>query len=274
MTSTIVWTKIDEAPALATYSFLPIVQAFTKGTGVEVVTSDISLAGRILAAFPERLREDQRIADNLAALGALTLTPEANIIKLPNISASVPQLKAAIAELQSQGFDVPDYPEAPATDEEKATAAAYSKVLGSAVNPVLREGNSDRRAPLSVKHFAKKHPHRLGAWDPATKARVATMTEGDFYGNEQSVVMPDGGDLRIEHVGADGAVTVLAAKVPTLPGEIVDGTFMSVAKLRDFYAAQIEAAKADGLLLSLHLKATMMKAVSYTHLTLPTSDLV
>jgi len=259
MTSTIVWTKIDEAPALATYSFLPIVQAFTKGTGVEVVTSDISLAGRILAAFPERLREDQRIADNLAALGALTLTPEANIIKLPNISASVPQLKAAIAELQSQGFDVPDYPEAPATDEEKATAAAYSKVLGSAVNPVLREGNSDRRAPLSVKNFAKKHPHRLGAWDPATKARVATMTEGDFYGNEQSVVMPDGGDLRIEHVGADGAVTVLAAKVPTLPGEIVDGTFMSVAKLRDFYAAQIEAAKADGLLLSLHLKATMMK---------------
>ena len=259
MTSTIVWTKIDEAPALATYSFLPIVQAFTKGTGVEVVTSDISLAGRILAAFPERLREDQRIADNLAALGALTLTPEANIIKLPNISASVPQLKAAIAELQSQGFDVPDYPEAPATDEEKATAAAYSKVLGSAVNPVLREGNSDRRAPLSVKHFAKKHPHRLGAWDPATKARVATMTEGDFYGNEQSVVMPDGGDLRIEHVDADGAVTVLAAKVPTLPGEIVDGTFMSVAKLRDFYAAQIEAAKADGLLLSLHLKATMMK---------------
>ncbi len=259
MTSTIVWTKIDEAPALATYSFLPIVQAFTKGTGVEVVTSDISLAGRILAAFPERLREDQRIADNLAALGALTLTPEANIIKLPNISASVPQLKAAIAELQSQGFDVPDYPEAPATDEEKATAAAYSKVLGSAVNPVLREGNSDRRAPLSVKNFAKKHPHRLGAWDPATKARVATMTEGDFYGNEQSVVMPDGGDLRIEHVDADGAVTVLAAKVPTLPGEIVDGTFMSVAKLRDFYAAQIEAAKADGLLLSLHLKATMMK---------------
>ena len=259
MTSTIVWTKIDEAPALATYSFLPIVQAFTKGTGVEVVTSDISLAGRILAAFPERLGADQRIGDNLAELGALTLTPEANIIKLPNISASVPQLKAAIAELRSQGFDVPDYPEAPATDEEKATAAAYSKVLGSAVNPVLREGNSDRRAPLSVKNFAKKHPHRLGAWDPATKAHVATMTEGDFYGNEQSVVMADGGDLRIEHVAADGTVTVLAAKVPTLPGEIVDGTFMSVAKLREFYAAQIEAAKAAGLLLSLHLKATMMK---------------
>lgn len=259
MTSTIVWTKIDEAPALATYSLLPIVQAFTKGTGVDVTTSDISLAGRILAAFPERLRDDQRIGDNLAALGALTLTPEANIIKLPNISASVPQLKAAIAELQSQGFDVPDYPETPETDAEKATAAAYSKVLGSAVNPVLREGNSDRRAPLSVKNFAKKNPHRLGAWDPATKARVETMTEGDFYGNEQSVVMPDGGDLRIEHVADDGAVTVLAASVPTLPGEIVDGTFMSVAKLREFYAAQIEAAKADDLLLSLHLKATMMK---------------
>ncbi len=259
MTSTIVWTKIDEAPALATYSLLPIVQAFTKGTGVDVTTSDISLAGRILSTFPQRLREDQRVGDNLAALGALTLTPEANIIKLPNISASVPQLKAAIAELQSQGFDVPDYPEAPETDEEKATAAAYSKVLGSAVNPVLREGNSDRRAPLSVKNFAKKNPHRLGAWDPATKARVATMTDGDFYGNEQSVVMADGGDLRIEHVAADGAVTVLAAKVPTLPGEIVDGTFMSVATLRDFYAAQIEAAKADDLLLSLHLKATMMK---------------
>ena len=259
MTSTIVWTKIDEAPALATYSLLPIVQAFTKGTGVDVTTSDISLAGRILATFPERLREDQRIGDNLAALGALTLTPEANIIKLPNISASVPQLKAAIAELQSQGFDVPDYPEAPETDAEKATAAAYSKVLGSAVNPVLREGNSDRRAPLSVKNFAKKNPHRLGAWDPATKARVATMTDGDFYGNEQSVVVEDGGVLRIEHVAEDGSVTVLAASVPTLPGEIVDGTFMSVAKLREFYAAQIEAAKADDLLLSLHLKATMMK---------------
>ena len=259
MTSTIVWTKIDEAPALATYSLLPIVQAFTKGTGVEVTTSDISLAGRILATFPERLRADQQIGDNLAELGALTLRPEANIIKLPNISASVPQLKAAIAELQSQGFDVPDYPETPETDAEKATAAAYSKVLGSAVNPVLREGNSDRRAPLSVKNFAKKNPHRLGAWDPATKAHVATMTEGDFYGNEQSVVMEDGGDLRIEHVGADGTVTVLAPKVSTLPGEIVDGTFMSVAKLREFYAAQIEAAKADGLLLSLHLKATMMK---------------
>ena len=259
MTSQIVWTQIDEAPALATYSFLPIVQAFTKGTGVEVVTSDISLSGRILAAFPERLAPEQRVADNLAALGELTLRPEANIIKLPNISASVPQLKAAIKELQDKGYAVPDYPEAPATEQEKAVHAAYAKVLGSAVNPVLREGNSDRRAPLSVKNFAKKHPHRLGAWDPATKARVATMTSVDFYGNEQSVVMADGGDLRIEHVGADGTVTVLKDKVGTLPGEIVDGTFMSVSALREFYAAGIEAAKADGLLLSLHLKATMMK---------------
>ena len=259
MTSEIVWTQIDEAPALATYSFLPIVQAFTKGTGVDVVTSDISLSGRILSAFPERLTEAQRVPDNLAALGALTLRPEANIIKLPNISASVPQLKAAIAELQSQGYAVPDYPESPATDEEKAVHTAYAKVLGSAVNPVLREGNSDRRAPLSVKNFAKKHPHRLGAWDPATKARVETMTSGDFYGNEKSVVMADGGDLRIEHVAADGTVTVLKDKVATLPGEIVDGTFMSVSALREFYAAQIEAAKSDGLLLSLHLKATMMK---------------
>ena len=259
MTSQIVWTQIDEAPALATYSFLPIVQAFTKGTGVEVVTSDISLSGRILAAFPERLAPEQQVADNLAALGELTLRPEANIIKLPNISASVPQLKAAIKELQDKGYAVPDYPEAPATEQEKAVHAAYAKVLGSAVNPVLREGNSDRRAPLSVKNFAKKHPHRLGAWDPATKARVATMTSGDFYGNEQSVVMADGGDLRIEHVGADGTVTVLKDKVGTLPGEIVDGTFMSVSALREFYAAGIEAAKADGLLLSLHLKATMMK---------------
>jgi isocitrate dehydrogenase len=259
MTSEIVWTQIDEAPALATYSFLPIVQAFTRGTGVDVVTSDISLSGRILSTFPDRLTPEQQVPDNLAALGALTLRPEANIIKLPNISASVPQLKAAIKELQDKGYAVPDYPEAPATDEEKAVHAAYAKVLGSAVNPVLREGNSDRRAPLSVKNFAKKHPHRLGAWDPATKARVETMTSGDFYGNEQSVVLADGGDLRIEHVAADGAVTVLKDAVATLPGEIVDGTFMSVAALRDFYAAQIDAAKADGLLLSVHLKATMMK---------------
>ncbi len=257
--SKIVWTQIDEAPALATYSFLPIVQAFTKGTGVEVVPSDISLAGRIIASFPERMSDAQRVPDNLAALGALTLTPEANIIKLPNISASVPQLKAAIAELQSKGYDVPDYPEEPQTDEEKATFAAYAKVLGSAVNPVLREGNSDRRAPLSVKNFAKKNPHRLGAWSPDSKARVAHMTSGDFFGNEQSVVMDNGGGIRIEFTGADGSTGVLAGGLTALPGEILDGTFMSKAALRDFYAAQIAAAREEGLLLSLHLKATMMK---------------
>ncbi|PID97019.1 MAG: isocitrate dehydrogenase (NADP(+)) [Actinomycetales bacterium] len=260
MTSTIVWTKTDEAPALATYSLLPIVQAFTRGTGVDVVSSDVSLAGRILAAFPERLTDKQRVDNNLAALGALTQRPEANIIKLPNISASVPQLKAAIKELQDQGYDVPDYPESPVTVADKAVAAAYAKVLGSAVNPVLREGNSDRRAAASVKQYARSHPHRLGAWDAHAKARVATMTDGDFYGHEQSVVMVDGGDLRIEHEAADGTVTVLAEKVATHAGEIVDGTFLSVAKLRDFYRESIAAAKQDGLLLSLHLKATMMKA--------------
>jgi len=243
--SKIVWTQIDEAPALATYSFLPIVQAFTKGTGVEVVPSDISLAGRIIASFPERMSDAQRVPDNLAALGALTLTPEANIIKLPNISASVPQLKAAIAELQSKGYDVPDYPEEPQTDEEKATFAAYAKVLGSAVNPVLREGNSDRRAPLSVKNFAKKNPHRLGAWSPDSKARVAHMTSGDFFGNEQSVVMDNGGGIRIEFTGADGSTGVLAGGLTALPGEILDGTFMSKAALRDFYAAQIAAAREE-----------------------------
>lgn len=265
MTSKIVWTKIDEAPALATYSLLPIVQAFTRGTGVEVVTSDISLAGRIIAAFSQAdgpLAPEQRSEDNLGALGALATTPEANIIKLPNVSASVPQLKAAIAELQSKGYAVPDYPETPVTDAEKATAAAYAKVLGSAVNPVLREGNSDRRAPLSVKRFAQKNPHRLAAWDPDTKARVATMQAGDFYGNEQSVVMEQGGALRIElvaHAGTGESDEVLADGIQTLPGEIVDATYLSVEALRDFYREQIDAAKADDLLLSLHLKATMMK---------------
>ncbi|WP_203569149.1 NADP-dependent isocitrate dehydrogenase [Aestuariimicrobium ganziense] len=259
MSQIIHWTKIDEAPALATYSFLPIVQAFVAGTGVEVVTADISLAGRILAQFPERLQPEQRIDDNLTKLGELTLQPEANIIKLPNISASVPQLKAAIAELQGQGFDVPDYPENPAGADETEVAARYAKVLGSAVNPVLREGNSDRRAPVSVKNFARKHPHRLGAWTADNRARVATMTDGDFYGNEQSVVTDKATTLRIELQQADGSTTVLKDGISTLDGEIVDGTFLSVAKLRDFYAAQVEAAKAEDLLLSLHLKATMMK---------------
>lgn len=259
MTSTIMWTQIDEAPALATYSLLPIIWAFTKGTGVAVQTSDISLAGRILACFPERLTAEQRVDDDLRALGALTHKPEANIIKLPNISASVPQLKAAIKELQDKGYDVPDYPEEPETDVERAIATTYSRVLGSAVNPVLREGNSDRRAPLSVKSYSRKHPHKLGAWDPATKARVVTMSGHDFYGNEQSVVLEHGGDFRIEFVASDGTKAVLTETLTAAEGEILDGTFMSVADLRAYYAEQIEVAKADDLLLSLHLKATMMK---------------
>lgn len=255
---TIIWTTIDEAPALATHSLLPIVSAFTRTAGIDVQTRDISLAGRILAQFPDRLRDDQRVEDNLAALGELTQDPSANIIKLPNISASVPQLKAAIAELRSQGYDLPDYPEEPATDEERETQARYAKVLGSAVNPVLREGNSDRRAPLSVKNFARKNPHRLGAWNADIKARVADMTGDDFYGNEVSRVMDADDELRIELV-TEGGTTVLKDSVPVLAGEIVDGTFLSASALRDFYAAQIDAAKAEGLLLSLHLKATMMK---------------
>ncbi|WP_305074884.1 NADP-dependent isocitrate dehydrogenase [Propionivibrio sp.] len=257
--SKIIWTKIDEAPALATYSLLPIVQAFTKGTGVEVETSDISLAGRIIASFPERLTEAQRVPDNLTGLGELTLKPEANIIKLPNISASVPQLKEAIKELQGKGYNLPDYPENPQTEEEKEINARYSKVLGSAVNPVLREGNSDRRAPLSVKNFARKNPHKLGPWSADSKAQVAFMSAGDFYGNEKSVVMDAADELKIELVGLDGAVKVLKDKLKVSAGEIVDGTFMSKKALRAFYAEQIEKAKKDGLLLSLHLKATMMK---------------
>lgn len=257
--ATIVWTKIDEAPALATYSLLPIVQAFTKGTGVNVETRDISLAGRILASFPENLSEDQKIADELAYLGDLTQKPEANIIKLPNISASVPQLKEAISELQSQGYKVPDYPEDAKTDEEKAIQDRYAKCLGSAVNPVLREGNSDRRAPLSVKNFAKKNPHKLAAWAPDSKAHVAHMTSGDFYGNEQSLVMENGGDFKIELVDADGKTTVLKDKLKATPGEVLSATFMSAKALRQFFADQIEDAKKSGILLSLHLKATMMK---------------
>jgi len=259
MTSTIMWTRIDEAPALASYSLLPIIRAFTHGTGVEVQTKDISLAGRILASFPDRLTPEQRVDDDLRALGELTHRPEANIIKLPNISASVPQLKAAIKELQDKGYDLPDYPEEPQTDAEREIAATYSRVLGSAVNPVLREGNSDRRAPLSVKRYSRKHPHKLGPWDPSTKARVVTMSAHDFYGNEQSVVMEQGGDFSIEFVAADGTVSALTQTLTASDGEILDGTFMSVAALRAYYAEQIEAAKADDLLLSLHLKATMMK---------------
>ena len=256
---TILWTKIDEAPALATYSLLPIVQAFTAGTGVSVTTRDISLAGRILATFPEKLTDAQKVPDDLAELGQLTLSPDANIIKLPNISASVPQLKEAIRELQEQGYDVPDYPEVAATDAEKNIQARYAKVLGSAVNPVLREGNSDRRAPLAVKNFSRKNPHKLGAWTRDSKAEVASMDEGDFYGNEQSIVMETGGAFRIELMGKDGSTTVLKDGLTASPGEILDGTFMSVRALRTFYEEQMEDARTKGQLLSVHLKATMMK---------------
>jgi isocitrate dehydrogenase len=257
--STIIYTKIDEAPALATYSLLPILQAFTRGTGVEVETRDISLAGRIIANFPENLSESQRIPDYLTQLGELALTPEANIIKLPNISASIPQLKAAIKELQDHGYNVPNYPEAPSSDEEKAINVRYAKVLGSAVNPVLREGNSDRRAPLSVKAYAKKHPHKMSQWSVDSKAHVSHMSDGDFYGSEQSVTVPAETSVRIEYVSGANEVKVLKEKTALKAGEVIDTSVMNVRKLRDFYAEQIGEAKAEGVLLSLHLKATMMK---------------
>ena len=254
----IVWTQTDEAPALASWSLLPIVRAFTNGSGIEVVSSDISLAGRILGQFPDRLTPEQRVDDNLAKLGELAQSPDANIIKLPNISASIPQLKAAIKELQSQGYDIPDYPDEASSEQDKQVQEAYAKVLGSAVNPVLREGNSDRRAPQSVKNFAKKHPHKLGAWSADNKARVASMTAGDFYGNEKSVVVSKADTLRIVLENSSGT-TVLKDDIKVLDGEIVSTTFMSAAALQAFYAKQIEIAKAEDLLLSLHLKATMMK---------------
>ena len=258
-TQQIVWTRTDEAPALASYSLLPIVRAFTSGTGIAIETSDISLSARILAQFPDRLTDEQRVPDNLADLGGLTADPDANIVKLPNISASIPQLRAAIAELRAQGYDVPDYPADPDGEQGQAIRDAYAKVLGSAVNPVLREGNSDRRAPQPVKDFAKRHPHRLGPWTSQNKARVAHMTHRDFYGNEKSVIMPKSIDLHIEFEDETGRITVLKDGVNALVGEIVTATFMNVAALRDFYAEQIEVATEEGLLLSLHLKATMMK---------------
>ena len=258
-TSKIIYTKIDEAPALATYSLLPVIQAFTKGTGVEVETRDISLAGRIIANFPDMLSANQKISDQLAELGELALKPEANIIKLPNISASIPQLKAAIRELQDHGYKVPDYPEAPANDAEKEIKARYAKVLGSAVNPVLREGNSDRRAPLSVKQYAKKNPHKMGAWSSDSTSHVAFMQAGDFYGSEKSVTVPDATTVRIEFAGSDGSVKVLKEKTALQKGEVIDTAVMNVRSLRQFFAEQIEEAKRTGLLLSLHLKATMMK---------------
>jgi isocitrate dehydrogenase len=257
--SKILYTKTDESPALATYSFLPIVKAFTKAAGVSVEMRDISLAGRIVAAFPEHLTAKQKQSDDLAELGELVKTAEANIIKLPNISASTPQLKAAIKELQSQGYKLPDYPEDPKTDDEKEIRTRYDKIKGSAVNPVLREGNSDRRAPLSVKQYARKHPHKMGAWTGDSKTHVAHMSRGDFYSNEKSVTLTEATDARIEFVGQDGKTTVLKPKLSLQAGEVIDATFMSRRALREFLEAQIEDAKNLGVLFSIHLKATMMK---------------
>ncbi|SFS74784.1 NADP-dependent isocitrate dehydrogenase [Lutibacter maritimus] len=258
-TTQIIYTKTDEAPALATYSFLPIVEAFTKTSGIEVISKDISLAGRILALFPDYLRPEQQVPDALTELGELAKTPEANIIKLPNISASVPQLKAAIAELQSLGFKIPNYPNNPVTDEEKDIQNRYNKVKGSAVNPVLREGNSDRRAPKSVKNYAKKNPHSMGAWSANSKTHVATMQHGDFYSNEKSITVVNPTDIKIEFVNSKGGITILKDKFPLLAGEIIDATLMSKKALLNFLDTQIKDAKEKNVLFSLHMKATMMK---------------
>ncbi len=257
--SNIIYTFTDEAPALATYAFLPIVKVFTAAAGVTIETSDISLSARILANFPEYLSPDQQQPDALTQLGELAKTPDANIIKLPNISASIPQLTAAIQELQSQGYAIPDYPAMPTTEAETAIKARYAKVLGSAVNPVLREGNSDRRVAGSVKKYAQKNPHTVGAWTPDSRSHVAHMDRGDFYGTEKSVVVAQAGDVKIELVAADGTTTVLKAKTHLLAGEVIDAAVMSVTALRSFYETQMNAAKADDILLSLHVKATMMK---------------
>ncbi len=259
MNQKIIYTLTDEAPALATYSLLPIIQAYTRAADVVVETRDISLAGRILANFPDSLAPAQRVNDDLAELGELAKTPDANIIKLPNISASVPQLLEAVRELQSQGYALPAYPETPATDAEKATRQRYAKVSGSAVNPVLREGNSDRRVAKAVKQYAKAHPHSMGKWSADSKTRVAHMGGGDFYGNEQSASIAKAGALRIEHVDAGGKVTVLKDGVKVKDAELIGTTFLSARELRAFYAREMDAAKKDGVLLSLHLKATMMK---------------
>ena len=257
--SKIVYTLTDEAPLLATYSFLPIVKAFTATAGIEIETEDISVAARILANFPEFLKEDQKVNDSLAELGKLATAPEANIIKLPNVSASVPQLKGAIAELQAHGYNVPNFPEDPKTDAEKEIKAKYAKILGSAVNPVLREGNSDRRAPKAVKNYAKVNPHSMGAWTADSKTAVASMEKGDFYGSEQSVTIAEATDVKIEFIAKDGTATVLKASTPLKSGEIIDSSVMHLNALKSFVAKTIAEAKAQGVLLSVHLKATMMK---------------
>ncbi len=255
----IVWTKVDEAPGLATFSLLPIVQAFVGTAGVKMKLADISLTGRIIANFPDKLKPGQKIPDELAELGKLAMKPEANIIKLPNISASIPQLKAAIKELQSKGYDVPNYPDTDATPADKEIRARYGKVLGSAVNPVLREGNSDRRAAGAVKQYARKHPHKMGAWSKDSKTRVAHMMDHDFYGSEVATTVAASGNARIELVGKDGKTAVLKDKVPLKAAEIIDCSVMNAKALDAFFAAQIEAAKKDGILFSLHVKTTMMK---------------
>jgi isocitrate dehydrogenase len=255
----IIYTITDEAPMLATYSFLPIIEAFTAKAGVSVETRDISLAGRILAHFPEYLQEDQKIGDHLSELGKLALTPEANIIKLPNISASIPQLKEAITELQSQGYNVPNFPEVAKNDSEKDIKARYSKVLGSAVNPVLREGNSDRRAPRAVKNYAKKHPHSMGKWSVDSKTHVSSMSEGDFFGSEKSVTVQVPTSAKIEFLGADGSISTLRSGITLQAGEVIDSSTMSMNQLKTFIAREIEDAKDQGVLFSLHMKATMMK---------------
>jgi len=258
-TSNIWWTKVDEAPALATYSLLPIIQAYLKGSGINVDTKDISLAGRIIANFPDNLNDDQKIPDELSYLGELAKTPEANIIKLPNVSASIPQLKAAVKELQDHGYQVPDYPEDPQSDAENAIKERYAKVLGSAVNPVLREGNSDRRAAAAVKEFAQKNPHRMGAWSADSKTHVSSMQAGDYRGSEKSTTLDQATTARIEFVGGDGGITPMKEGLALEEGEVIDASVMSRQALREFYEAQIQDAKDRGVLLSLHLKATMMK---------------
>lgn len=258
-TAKIIYTKTDEAPALATYSFLPIIQTFTNAAGVEVEIRDISLAGRIIANFPDNLTDEQKIGDALTELGELAKTPEANIIKLPNISASIPQLQAAIKELQSQGYDIPNYPEEPKNDAEKEIKARYAKVLGSAVNPVLREGNSDRRAPKAVKDYAKKHPHSMGEWSADSKSHVASMADKDFFGSEKSTTIGAATDVKIVFEGADGSSETLKDSVALLDGEIIDASVMNMAALKSFIAKEIDDAKAQGVLFSLHMKATMMK---------------
>ncbi|MEP2771254.1 MAG: NADP-dependent isocitrate dehydrogenase [Fulvivirga sp.] len=258
-TAKIIYTKTDEAPALATYSFLPIIKAFTDSAGVVVETRDISLAGRIIAVFPEYLTDDQKMSDALAELGELAKTPEANIVKLPNISASIPQLKAAISELQSQGYKLPDYPDEPANDKEKDIKGRYDKIKGSAVNPVLREGNSDRRAPRAVKEYAKNNPHSMGAWSTDSKSHVASMSEGDFYGSEQSTTVASNTAVKIQHTDDAGNQTILKDKVDLLAGEVIDAAVMSKNALRTFLEEQKKDAKTKGILFSIHLKATMMK---------------